>query len=116
MAIGVAICADISNPIHPADAAGHGAKVYAAGVAKTPREIGDAAASMAAHAKKHRMLAVMANYASSTGGHPTDGSSAVWDETGELAARAEPQGEYIVLAQRTPEGWAGRVVRLSHAQ
>jgi predicted amidohydrolase len=111
MAIGVAICADISNPIHAADAARRGAYVYAAGVAKTPQEIDVAAANMAAHAKKHGMLAVLANYASATGGFPTGGSSAIWNEAGELVARAEPQGECLVLARKASQGWTGSVVK-----
>jgi len=110
-AIGVAICADIKNPIHQADAARHGARIYAAGVAKTPQEIADAEANMASHAKKYRMLTLMANYASSIGGSPTAGASAIWNETGDVVARAEPQGECIVLAQSASDGWAGKVVK-----
>jgi predicted amidohydrolase len=104
--IGVAICADIKHPIHAADAARQGAKIYAAGVAKTPEEMAAAEASMAAHAKKHGMLTVMANHASPTGGFPMAGRSAIWDEAARLVVRAAA-GEWIVLAERTPEGWAG---------
>lgn len=109
MPIGVAICADIKQPRHAADAARLGAKVYAAGVATTPDETAEAATNMAAHAKNHGMLAVMANYASPTGGSPMGGHSAVWDETGRPLVRAEPRGEAVVLARSTPEGWAGIV-------
>jgi predicted amidohydrolase len=109
MAIGAAICADIKNPIHPADAARQGANIYAAGVAKTPDEIVEAAANMAAHAKQHGMLAVIANCASPTGGQPSGGASAIWEETGNLVARAPAQGGCIVLAQKTADDWAGRV-------
>jgi predicted amidohydrolase len=112
MAIGVAICADIKNPIHPADAAALGAKVYAAGVAKTPHEIVAAHDNMAAHARKHGMLAVLANHASPTGGNPSGGRSAAWNEAGELIAQAEAEGECIVVARNTPDGWAGDVVKL----
>jgi predicted amidohydrolase len=108
--IGVAICADISNPIHPADAARQGAKLYVAGVAKTPDEIGAAEANMAAYAKQHAMMTIMANYASPTGGFPTGGRSAAWDESGRLMARAQSHGECLVLACRAATGWTGRVV------
>jgi predicted amidohydrolase len=109
MAIGAAICADISNPQHPSDAAGHGANVYAASVAKTQQEIDAAAANMAAHAKKHGILALLANYASATGGYPTCGRSAAWDESGQLVAMAEA-GECLVVVRKTAAGWQGGVV------
>lgn len=111
MVVGAAICADINNPTHAADAAARGANVYAAGVAKTPPDIARATANMAAHAKRHRMLAVMANHASATGGNATAGRSAIWNERGELLAQAEPEGECLVLARQTPDGWAGSVVQ-----
>jgi predicted amidohydrolase len=108
--IGVAICADIKNPVHPADVAKKGAKVYAAGVAKTPPEMDEAEANMAAHAKKHGMLTVMANHATATGDLPMAGRSAIWDETGRAIAQAAGPGECIVVAEQTPAGWIGRVV------
>jgi predicted amidohydrolase len=108
--IGAAICADISHSIHAADTAARGARVYAAGVAKSPAEIERAEANMASHARTHGMLAVMANHASPTGGFPTAGHSAAWDETGTLVAQAQPDGECIVLATRTSDGWTGRLV------
>jgi predicted amidohydrolase len=111
MTIGVAICADISNPIHAADAVRQGANVYAAGVAKTPGDMVRAEANMASHAKRHGILTVMANHASSTGGLPTGGRSAIWDEAGGLVVRAEPRGESVVLARRTNNGWVGSVVK-----
>jgi predicted amidohydrolase len=102
--IGVAICADIKNPVHAADAARQGAKIYAAGVAKTPEEMAAAEATMAAHAKQHGMLTVMANHAAPTGGFTMAGRSAIWDEAGGLIVQAAGPGEWIVLAEKTPEG------------
>jgi predicted amidohydrolase len=111
--IGAAICADISNPQHAADAARAGAKIYAAGVAKTPDDMARAEASMAAYARAYGMLAVLANHATATGGNETGGRSAIWNETGQVIARAEPQGECIVLARATPNGWLGEVKKHS---
>ena len=61
--IGVAICADIDHPTHPADLRKQNATIYAAGVMMTPRGIADAEEKMSNYAKKHHMLAVMANHA-----------------------------------------------------
>ena len=109
--IGVAICADINNPIHPADASALGATIYAAGVMMSPEFIGEAEDDMAAHAGKHRMLAVMANHASPSGPYDSARRSAIWIESGELLVRAEGDGECIVLATCTPDGWRGSVER-----
>ena len=62
--IGVAICADISHPVHPADARKQRASVYAAGVLMTPDGIEEAHAKMATYAQQHQILCVLANYAS----------------------------------------------------
>ncbi len=66
--IGAAICADVNNPTHAADAARLGAQIYAAGVAKTPGDLDQAEANMASRAQQHHMLTLMANYTSATGG------------------------------------------------
>ena len=57
---------------------------------------------MAAHAKQHGMLAVMANYASPTGGLPSAGASAIWDETGNLVARAPRKGNASSWLKKQP--------------
>ena len=69
-----------------------------------------AEANMASHAKSHGMLTVMANYASATGGFPTGGRSAVWNEQGMVVVRAPPQGECFIIAQQAADGWAGKLV------
>jgi predicted amidohydrolase len=111
-AVGFAICADISNPRHAADASQHGATIYAAGLAFTPRGIAAAEAAMSGYARRHRFLAIMANYASATGGFPMAGKSAIWDESGAIVAQAAATGECLVLAAAAPQGWVGCVVTM----
>lgn len=111
-AVGIAICADISNPRHPADASQQNATIYAAGLAFTPKGIAEAEAAMSGYARRFRFLAVMANYASATGGLPMAGKSAIWDETGTLVAQAAATGESVVLAKSTSQGWVGHVVTM----
>lgn len=108
--VGIAICADISYPVHPADAAEKGATVYAAGVAITPKGIGEAEANMARYAREHELLAAMANYATDTGGYSIAGRSAIWNEAGDVLARAPESRECLVIAESDPAGWTGRVV------
>jgi len=111
--VGIAICADISHPVHPAEAAETGATVYAAGVAITPKGIGTAEANMARYARDHNLLTAMANYATDTGGYAIAGRSAIWNESGDMVARAPESGECIVIAKADPAGWTGRVVAMN---
>lgn len=110
--IGVAICADISNPCHSADASDQAATVYAAGVAMTPDGVAAAEARMSRYAGQHGLIAVMANYASSTGGYEIAGRSAIWKQTGEVVAQANADGESLVMAGVEGEAWTSRVERL----
>lgn len=110
--IGVAICADIHNPRHPADAIAAGTTVYAAGVAMTPNGIEKAETRMSAYAKQYAVPAVMANYGAPTGGYEIAGRSAVWNEGGEVVAQADADGELLVIARRTSDGWTGCVEQI----
>jgi predicted amidohydrolase len=108
-AIGVAICADIDHPEHAADARRDQATIYAAGVMMTPEGVARAESLMSTYAASHRMLAVMANHASPTGGYLTGGRSGIWDETGAPVAQANG-GDCLVLAKAGTAGWTGRVL------
>ena len=114
--IGMAICADIQNPAHPADASREGANVYVASVAITPNGIVDAEASMSDHARKHQFLSAMSNYASETGGYSIAGRSSIWNESGEVIARAPEFGEYLIIATTTPNGWKGKQVAICNSR
>lgn len=103
--VGIAICADIHNPTHSRDASAAGADVYAAGVAITPGGIEKAEAAMADSARQYKMAALMANYASSTGGFEMAGRSAIWNETGRLIARGPASGAVLVVAAEAASGW-----------
>lgn len=110
--LGIAICADTSHPAHPADLRKSGATIYAAGVMMVPDDERRAEVRMASYAAEHSMLAVMANYSNESGGFPTGGRSGIWDETGQLVAQAGPQGDSLVIARQTTNGWSGQVVEL----
>ena len=109
--IGIAICADIGNPAHPADVADRGADVYAAGVAMTPNGIESAEESMSGYARRYGFLAIMANHGSDTGGFSIAGRSGAWGEKGKRLAQAPDAGEFLVLAEATEQGWRGRLVK-----
>jgi predicted amidohydrolase len=110
--VGLAICADTTHPSHAEAAARNGATVYAAGVLITERGYEADAALMRRYAKDHRMAVIMANYGVTDDGRNAIGKSAVWDTEGELVVSAPEEGEALVIAETTGDGWTGRVVAL----
>jgi predicted amidohydrolase len=108
--IGLAICADTSHPVHAGAAAGCGSRLYAACVMKVEAELRAHASKMRQYARTYRMATLSANYGGVTGGERSAGRSAVWNEDGELVARAGPAGEALVVARREGGRWRGEVV------
>lgn len=109
--IGVAICADLTHASHPRACAALGADIYAAGVCLTHRGYDADAELMKAHAARHRMLAIMANYNRPTGGYDVAGKSAVWSPAGRRLAWADRSADALVIATRVEGHWRGSVVR-----
>ena len=83
-----AICADIVHPEHAVMAVENGASVYAAGVMITPKGYENDASYLKRYSVEHRLLVLLSNYASATGGYPSAGRSAAWDTKGNLLAEA----------------------------
>jgi predicted amidohydrolase len=113
--IGIAICADIDNPAHPADSKKTGATIYASGVLMTPNGISNAYDKLSSYAKKYQMLTVMANYATETGGYETAGKSAIWNENGNLITSLESVEEALVISTKEDNNWTGSAIKISSA-
>lgn len=107
--IGIAICFDVSNPTHAADLFEKGATCYVASVAKTPDGVDNAEKQLSHYASSYNMPVAMANHATQTGVFPTGGRSAIWNESGEVIARAPKSGEYMVIAEQVGDHWRGLV-------
>jgi predicted amidohydrolase len=59
----LAICADISNPIHAENAHKSGATIYMSGIFYTPKGIPEAYQTLSGYAKKYSMNILMSNFA-----------------------------------------------------
>jgi predicted amidohydrolase len=94
--VGLAICADVTHAEHARDAASRGATVYAAGALFSVEDY----ATDAAHLQRR----------APAGGYLSAGQSAAWSTSGELLASAPPDGEALVLAERTHAGWTAKMV------
>jgi predicted amidohydrolase len=110
--VGLAICADSSQPGHPQAYAEAGADIYAAGVFLNAEWYATDMPRLAAYAPRHRMLVVMANHAASVGTYTSVGKSAVWNPEGVLLAQAEGTESALVTATSNAGAWRGEVIRI----
>ncbi len=92
-----AICADITNPVHPANAAANNATLYAAGIFYTPGGISLAYQQLSGYAKIHSMGVLMANYVGNSYKLQSAGQSAYWDCTGQLKGKLNDETEGLLV-------------------
>jgi predicted amidohydrolase len=110
--VGIAICADASQPSHPQGYAERGADIYAAGVFLNAEWYATDAPRLAGYAARFRMLTVMANQAASVGTYTSVGKSALWAPGGALIAQAEGTENALVIATDDDQMWRGEVARI----
>lgn len=111
--LGIAICADASQPAHPQAYAERGADIYAAGVFLNAEWYATDVPRLAGYAARHHMLTMMANHAASVGTLTSVGKSAAWGPDGSLLAQASGTEEALVIATSNNASWRGEVVRLA---
>lgn len=107
--VGLAICADANNDIHPENCANAGAGIYLAGVMIGEGGYPADTANLARYAREHTMLVAMANHNRETGGWQPAGKSAIWSTDGMLA-QADQDSDCLVIAEVMDGQWQARVV------
>jgi predicted amidohydrolase len=110
--VGVAICADSSQPSHARAYADSGATAYAAGVFLNSEWYETDVPRLADYAARFRMLVVMANHADSVGTYKSVGKSAAWAPGGDLLAQAGGADSSLVIATAAPGAWRAEVVTI----
>jgi predicted amidohydrolase len=109
--VALAICADISNPIHARNAADAGASMYAASVLIPETGYSKDTRLLRQYASEHRMAVLMANHSGTTGGYASAGKSAAWDETGQLISALLGAEEAVLVATREKGKWNSKTVK-----
>jgi predicted amidohydrolase len=110
--VGLAICADSSQPSHPQTYAEMGADIYAAGVFLNAEWYASDAPRLAHYAERYQMLTLMANHGASVGTHTSVGRSAAWAPGGALLAQAEGAETALLIATSDKGAWRGEVIRV----
>jgi predicted amidohydrolase len=97
--ISLAICADINNQSHAAQAANRKTTVYIAGIFYTPKGISDGYEKLSGYAAKYAMNVLMANFVGSSYGMEAAGKSACWNNQGKLVAKLNDTEEGILTVE-----------------
>lgn len=97
--ISLAICADISHPVHAENASKMNATLYLASIFYTPNGIDGAYTQLSAYAKKYAMNIVMANYVGSSYSLKAAGKSASWNKKGELISQLNGEEENLLIVE-----------------
>jgi predicted amidohydrolase len=108
--VGIAICADSSQPAHAQAYADLGADIYASGVFLTAEWYTSDVPRLANFATRHRMLVVIANHAASVGSHASVGKSALWAPDGAVLAQAKGTESALLIAACHDATWQGEAI------
>lgn len=95
--VAVAICADITNPLHPKNAYINEVNLYVASLFYTPNGIAEAYEQLSSYAKEYQMKVLMANYYGESYGFKAAGKSAFWNKNGELMAQTENEEGLLII-------------------
>ena len=93
-------------PEHAAQAAGNGAMVYLASVAKSVEGVAKGSERLRAIARDHGMTVLMANCLGMADGMDCPGRSAVWDSNGTTLGQLDDVHEGILVFDTEPQAIA----------
>jgi len=95
--LALAICYEISVPRHAEDAFSNGAKIYAASVVKSARNIDKALTRLSQIARVYSMPVLMANSIGQADGEMCAGKTSVWNDKGQLIKQLDDIHEGLLI-------------------
>ncbi len=95
--IALAICYELSVPIHAANASKNGAQIYVASVAKAVGAMDKAMARLAEIAREHSMMVLVSNCIGASDGCRWGGRTSAWNNQGDLLAQMDDATEGIIV-------------------
>jgi predicted amidohydrolase len=95
--IAMAICYEISVPLHAEQAYKHKAETYIASVAKTAAGVEKAIETLSETAKRYSMTVLMSNCVGINDGVECAGRSSVWDNKGILLEQLNDKDEGLII-------------------
>lgn len=108
--LSLAICADIDNPLHPANAKKANTTIYISSIFFTPRGIPNAHNMLSGYAEKHHMCILMSNFCGQSWDMDAGGQSGFWDNKGRLVEKLNNANAGLLLIEKTGDKWTGRAI------
>ena len=108
--VSTAICADITNPAHPARAALAHSTLYIASIFYTPNGIAQGLTDLAKYAKTFSMNVLMSNFGGDSYGFASGGKSSFWQRNGDLIGSLDGTGEGLLIVEREDSQWKSKVL------
>ncbi|MDQ6478161.1 carbon-nitrogen hydrolase family protein [Dyadobacter sp. LHD-138] len=110
--VSLAICADITNPIHPARASALDTSLYIASIFYTPSGIDEGLSDLQSYAKELSMNVLMSNFGGPSYDYLSAGESTFWTNSGELAGRFAGTGEGLLIMNKLDNTWEQKVLKI----
>ncbi len=110
--ISLAICADITNPLHPEKASKRNSTIYLASIFYTPGGINEAYEQLSNYAEKYSMNVLMSNFGGESWGHESAGNSAFWSKSGKLLNKLSNNGSALLITEKKNNNWKSSIIEL----
>ncbi len=110
--VSLAVCADISHPIHPCNAANKNCTIYAASIFYTKEGMEEAHYQMSEYAQMYEMCTLISNYCGEAWNLESGGKSAFWSEEGELIGELSPDKPSLLVVEQRNRTWKSKKVDL----
>jgi len=95
--IAIAICYELSVPLHSENAFKCGAEIYIASAVKSVTAIDNAMQTLSDIAKKYSMTVLLSNCIGQSGGYACAGKTSVWNNKGSLLGQLNDTNEGIII-------------------
>jgi len=101
--IAMAICYEISVPLHAEQAHKNGSRIYIASVAKTIAGMNKALETLSETAKRYSMVVLLSNCVGECEGKEAGGRSSVWNNKGILIGQLDNTNEGMLILDTTTQ-------------
>ncbi|MDP9961312.1 carbon-nitrogen hydrolase family protein [Chryseobacterium lathyri] len=95
--VSLAICYDLSDPMHSQEACQVGSDIYTASVLNSVNGVDEDLIKLSNIAKTYHMHVVMANFTGESGGYECAGKSSVWNNNGSLLGQLNRENEGLLI-------------------
>ena len=109
--ISLAICADISNPLHAENASKQNTSIYLPSIFFTKKSMAATHEMLSGYAKKYGMSILMSNYCGINWGLEAGGESAFWTGDGKMVGRLDRTESGLLIVEEKDNIWSEKIIQ-----